>query len=137
MDDKAKTKQLFKILMAAAWIDGTIQVEERGYLHGMAQEQGIAEDPEIKGLLSEAKPVKIEECYQLLESYLGNNPAQEDYQKLIDAISALVYSDSNIDIEEAKLLNRIQLLDPAQESSHPPFDKILKAVQKLYRKAIN
>jgi uncharacterized membrane protein YebE (DUF533 family) len=61
------TKQLLKILVGAAWIDGTIQPEEREYLHQMAKDKGFAEDPEIKSLLSEIKPIKPQECYRWLE----------------------------------------------------------------------
>lgn len=129
-------KQLLKILIGAAWIDGTVQPEERAYLHQMAKENGISEDPEIKSLLSEVKPVKIEECYSWLEDYLGNNPTLEDYQQLMDAVSALIYSDDNVDTEEAKLLSRLQLIDPTQESSQSVFDKILQKIQKLYRQAL-
>ena len=53
MSKNSKTKQLLKILIGAAWIDGTIQAEEREYLNQMAAEKGVAEDPQIKPLLSE------------------------------------------------------------------------------------
>jgi uncharacterized tellurite resistance protein B-like protein len=137
MTTSTKNKELFKILIGAAWIDGTIQSEERDYLHQMAQEQGIADDPEIKYLLSEAKPIKITECYAWLENYLGDDISSETYQQLIDAISGLIYSDSNVDTEEAKLLTRLQLLDPTKEQPKSAFDKVLKTIQKLYRKAIS
>jgi uncharacterized tellurite resistance protein B-like protein len=134
MDNTNKTKQLFKILIGAAWIDGAIQPEEREYLREMAHKTKLTEDPEIKSLLSEIKPVKVTECYTWLENYLGEHPSQEDYQELIDAISALIYSDSNVETEEAKLLNRIQLLDPANDQSKSAFDKVLKQIRNIYRK---
>ncbi len=137
MEKNAKIKQLLKILIGAAWIDGIIQPEEREYLHRRATENGVADDPEIKSLLSEIKPVQPTECYQWLEEYLGDNPSQEDYQGLLEAISALIYSDGDVQMQEAQLLTKIQLLAPANESSQSGFDKLLKAIQKLYRKAIN
>ncbi len=137
MEKNAKIKQLLKILIGAAWIDGIIQPEEREYLHRRATENGVADDPEIKSLLSEIKPVQSTECYQWLEEYLGDNPSQEDYQGLLEAISALIYSDGDVQMQEAQLLTKIQLLAPANESSQSGFDKLLKAIQKLYRKAIN
>ncbi len=136
MDNK-KTKQLLKILIGAAWIDGTIQPEERTYLHRMAREKDLGEDPEIKSLFAEAKPVKADQCYQWLEEYLGSRPSDEDYQALMEAISTLVYSDNIIDTQEAELLNRLQMLDPANESAKSVFNQVLKAIQKLYRKAIS
>jgi uncharacterized tellurite resistance protein B-like protein len=137
MDNNIKVKQLLKILIGAAWIDGSIQSEEREYLHRMAVEKGVADDPEIKRLLSEIKPVKPTECYSWVEDYLGNSPSSEEYQNLINTLSALIYSDSMVDTEEAKLLTRLQLLDPANEPPKSAVDKVLKTIQKLYRKAIS
>ena len=136
MKDQTKTKQLMKILVGAAWIDGIIQAEEREYLHRMATETGIMEDSEIQSLLSEIKPVTANECYQWLEEYLGENHSHSDYEQLLEAMSALIYSDGDVDIQEAKLLNRLQNLDPANDSKHSVFDPILKSIQKIYRQAI-
>ena len=57
-------KQLIKILIGAAWIDGIIQPEERKYLHRIAAEYNLAEDPELQPLLSELKRVSTAQCYQ-------------------------------------------------------------------------
>ncbi len=130
-------KQLLKILIGAAWIDGIIQPEERNYLRRMAAEHQLAEDPQIKPLLSELKPVQPAECYRWLEEYLGENPTQADYQELLEKISGLIYSDGDVDVREAKLIEKIQLLDPAKEPRKSAFDKVLKKIQKLYKQAIH
>ena len=132
----SKTKQLIKILIGAAWIDGTIQPAERTYLHNMVNEKNLGDDPEIKALLSEARPIQATECYQLLEEYLGNNPSETDYQNLLEAISALIYSDGEVEIEEAKLLTRLQSNAPTNGNSTTIFNKLLKGIQTIYRKAI-
>jgi len=133
-----KTQKLIKILMGAAWIDGTIQSEEREYLHQMAKTHACADDPEIKMLFSEAKAIKPEECYQWLEEYLGADPTEETYQELLTELSTLIYRDGQVEMEEAKLLNWLQLLDPTGENTPPEniFDKLLKGIQKLYKQAI-
>jgi uncharacterized tellurite resistance protein B-like protein len=136
MDNPKKTKQLFKILMGAAWIDGVIQAEEREYLRRMAKEKGIAEEPDIKSLLSEIKPVSATECYGWLETYLGDNHGEEDYLELLEALSALIYSDGEVDIQEAKLLTKLQLLDPANTPPPSTFDRVLRAVRALYRRGL-
>ena len=136
MDSQKKTKQLFKILMGAAWIDGIIQAEERDYLRRMAQDKGIAEDPEIKSLLSEIKPVSATECYDWLESYLGDDKNEESYLELLESLSALIYSDGEVDTQEAKLLTKVQLLDPANVPPPTAFDRVLKAVRSLYRRGL-
>ncbi|MEQ9359691.1 MAG: TerB family tellurite resistance protein [Coleofasciculus chthonoplastes F3-SA18-01] len=130
-------KQLVKILIGAAWLDGRIQPEERQYLHQVAQQSNVAEDPEIRPLLNELKSVSSNECYRWVQEYLGDHPSQEDYQGLIEAISALIYSDGDVDTEEAKLLTRLQLLDPAQTSPKSTHNSVLKAIQKLYHRWID
>jgi uncharacterized tellurite resistance protein B-like protein len=126
-------KQLVKILIGAAWIDGKIQPQEREYLQKVAKEAGIADAPEIQPLLYELRAVSAEECYGWVQEYLGDRPSSDDYQRLIEAISALIYSDGDVATEEAKLLTRLQLLDPASTSQKSGHNNVLKAIQKLYR----
>ena len=130
-------KTLVKILIGAAWIDGKIQPEEREYLHRIAKEKGIAEDPDIKPLLYELRSVEPAQCYQWLEEYLGTHPSSEECQNLIESISALIYSDGEVANEEAKLLTRLQQIDPTHESAHPIQNRILGVVQKLYRRWVD
>ncbi len=137
MEQKTKTKQLMKILFGAAWIDGIIQPEEREYLRRMASDKEIVDEPEIQSLLSEIKPVSATECYQWLEEYLGENHTQEDYQQLLEAISAVLYSDGDVDIQEAKLLSHLQELDPENNPPSSIFEQLLKSIQKLYRRAVD
>lgn len=133
----SSVKQLVKILIGAAWIDGKIQPEEREYLHRVAKETGVADDPEIQPLLYELRAVLPDECYGWLKEYLGDRPSLEDYQRLIEALSALIYSDGEVATEEAKLLTRLQLLNPASTSPKSGPNSILKAIQKLYRRWID
>ncbi|MDJ0658409.1 MAG: TerB family tellurite resistance protein [Crocosphaera sp.] len=137
MNAQNKNQQLLKILIGAAWIDGIIQVEERDYLKRMAARHGLSEEGDLKDLLSELKPVQPNQCYQWLEEYLGDNPSTNDYQELLETLSALIYSDGDVQMQEAQLLTKLQLLDPAQDSPKSAFDKILKTIQKLYKKAID
>ena len=131
-----KDKQLFKILCSAAWIDGEIQTEERKYLHKIAEQKNFIADPEIRALLSEAVPVKPEDCYRLVEEYVGDHANEAEYQELVDAVSKMVYSDSVIDTEEAKLLHRIQCLETEVKLGKSPFHRAIRSIQKVYRGAI-
>ncbi|GAC1448137.1 MAG: hypothetical protein NVS2B14_09130 [Chamaesiphon sp.] len=133
----SNVKQLVKILIGAAWIDGKIQSEERQFLYKVAKEKGVAEDPEIQPLLYEIVAVQPGECYNWVLEYLGDRPSEEDYQHLIEAISGLIYSDGDVATEEAKLLTRLQLLDPASSNSKLTHSPILKAIQKLYHRWID
>jgi uncharacterized tellurite resistance protein B-like protein len=131
-----KNKQLLKILIGVAWIDGVIQPSERNYLRQVAVREKLDDDPEIKPLLSELKPVKTSECYQWLEAYLGDNPSTEAYQDLLESISTLIYSDDDVDIQEAKLLTKVQSFDPTHDTHRSMLDKLVTGIQKLYSKAI-
>ena len=126
-------KELFKILVGAAWIDGEIQESELEYLQRIVKENQLADDPEVQSLLSTEKPIPAKKCYSWLEDYLGNNPTEKDYQDLLSSLSGLVYSDGYIDTEEAKLLTQIQNIDLNQSSSKSAFDKVFKAIHKFYR----
>jgi uncharacterized tellurite resistance protein B-like protein len=126
-------KLLIKILIGAAWIDGRIQPEERDYLHRLAKAKGVADDPEIRPLLYELRSVKPEECYQWLQAYLGNHPTDQDYQTLIEEISAVIYSDGAIALEEARLLNRLQQL----ETPAPVYAQVLSNIRSFYKRCIS
>ena len=127
-------KQLLKILIGAAWLDGKIQPEEHTYLNRVAQEKGIAQDPEIYPLLNELRRVESTECYQWVKEYLGDSSNLADYQNLLESISGLIYSDSNVDTEEAKLLTQLQSLAPENREPQPAHNAVIKEIQKLYRR---
>lgn len=126
--------KLVKILIGSAWLDGKIQPEERTYLNRIAQEKGVAQDPEISPLLQDLRQIETAECYQWVQEYLGNSPTTADYQNLLEAISGLIYSDSDVDTEEAKLLTQLQLLDPVNHEPQPAHNAVMKEIQKLYRR---
>jgi uncharacterized tellurite resistance protein B-like protein len=130
------TPQLLKILIGAAWIDGVIQPEERQYLQKIAADAHLEEEPEIQVLLSELKPVSAGDCYQWLQDYCGGHPREADYQELLEALSGLLYSDGDIQTQEAKLLTAVQTLDPALETSQTPLEKLLSQVRRLYASMI-
>jgi uncharacterized tellurite resistance protein B-like protein len=130
----SNVKNLVKILIGAAWIDGVIQPEERQYLREIAQAKGVATDPEIKPWLYELVPVQPKECYSWVQEYLGDRPSVEDCVSLIEAISGLIYSDGDVAIEEARLLTKLQEITKASESTQSPHTALLKQIQKLYRR---
>jgi uncharacterized tellurite resistance protein B-like protein len=137
MVSHSSVKNLVKILIGAAWIDGRIQPEERQYLREIAQAKGLATDPEIKPWLYELVPVQPEECYKWVEEYLGDHPSVEDCENLIEAISGLIYSDGDVATEEARLLTTLQELAKADDSTQPAHTVLLKQIQKLYRRWVD
>jgi uncharacterized tellurite resistance protein B-like protein len=137
MAANSNVKNLVKILIGAAWIDGRIQAEERQYLREIAQAKGLASDPDIKPWLYELVPVQPNECYKWVKDYLGDRPTNEDYESLIEAISGLIYSDGEVAIEEARLLTKLQELSTVNDSTQPGHNAILKQIQKLYRRWVD
>jgi uncharacterized tellurite resistance protein B-like protein len=136
MTSDRKVKQMMQILIGAAWLDGKMQPEERQYLEKVVQQHQLTEDADIQSLLSDSASIKPEQFYQWLQEHLGDRPSTEEYYQLIDKISALIYSDGDIDMKEAEVLNRLQSLDPTQASPESLWDHILKTIQKLYRRWI-
>jgi hypothetical protein len=133
----SNVKNLVKILIGAAWIDGRIQPEERQYLREIAQAKGLANDPEIKPWLYELVPVQQKECYDWVREYLGDRPSLKDCENLIEAISGLIYSDSEVAVEEARLLTQLQDIAKPNDSTQPTQTKLLKQIQKLYRRWVD
>ena len=125
---------LFKILVGVAWIDGKIQPEEREYLYRLAKEKGVDNNPEIYPWLYEFRTVQPSQCYEWVQEYLGDRPSSEKCQNLLEAISALIYSDSDVTSEEAQLITTIQQLDPANNPPQSIQSAVLGSIQKLYKR---
>lgn len=129
-------QDLFKILVAVAWIDGEIQPEEKQLLEKIAVEQNLAAISEVEAILNMNKTTSTKHCYELLKQYLGKNPSMKNYQDLLSAVSSLIYSDDDIATEEAALLTQIQDLDPQNNASNSTFDKIIAKIQQLYQAGV-
>ena len=126
-------RNLLEILVAVAWIDGEIQPEERKFIEKIAVEQNIGSATEIEDLLNNYQDSSSQQCYQLLEQYLGNSPEPDDYNNLLSAVSSLIYSDNDIATEEANLLTTMQNIDPQNYQKRSTLDKVIGKIQKLYR----
>jgi uncharacterized membrane protein YebE (DUF533 family) len=129
----ATAKQLLKILIGTAWLDGKVQSEEQQYLLKIAERKGLLEDAELKPLLHGLRGVKPTECKQWVNDYLGAHPTPEACQQLLEDISGLIYIDGVVDSSEANLMMDIQKLE-VSGSSADLQETIARAIQKLYRK---
>jgi uncharacterized tellurite resistance protein B-like protein len=131
------TKQLLKILIGAAWLDGKVQPQEQQYLQRIAQQKGLLEDTELKPWLYGLRAVSAEECYSWVDEYLGRRPAPEDCQRLLEDISGLIYSDGEVDSAEARFLMQIQQKEADLTTGSDLHETITRAIQKLYRKWVS
>jgi uncharacterized tellurite resistance protein B-like protein len=140
MLEKPTVIKLIKILVATAWLDGRVQPEEQRYLQKIAQDAGITEDHELKPLLYGLRPVSKEECYDWVRDYLGEHPTAEDCQQLLEDLSGLIYSDGDVDAEEAKLLLQVQSLNPENADSNLVNDSVTsvtQAIRRLYQRWVS
>jgi uncharacterized tellurite resistance protein B-like protein len=127
-------QNLLTILIGAAWIDGKVQPEEQAYLVKIAQTKGVADDPAIHPLLHGSQPIDASQCYQAVQDYLGDRPTHEDCQELLEAISGLIYSDSDVGTEEAQLLTKIQEIELNCDGPGPCSNNLPDLIQRLYQR---
>ncbi len=133
MTTPQSTLQLFKIIVGVAWIDGKVQSEEQDYLVRLANQQGIADHPDIYPLLHGLQKVSKKQCNQWISDYLGKKPDPEKLNNLIEEISGLVYSDGNIDSAEATLLTEVQEMMSPPSLCESLNSKILHKIQAYYK----
>ncbi len=129
--------KLLKVLIGVAWVDGQIQDAERSLILRLVQEQGLAEDPVISDLLNNMgdQPVQPADCQRWIHDYLGDHPSATNYQQLLEALSSIIYSDSDVATAEAQLLANYQQLDPQQQPVNLSVGQtILAKLRTVYQK---
>lgn len=109
-------KQLLKLLIGVAWIDGVLEPQEQEFLQRAADEKGLADDPEIQSLLS--TPVQPEEFYGWLQAHLGSYPNDQDFQELYEALNSLMYSEGALDAQEKELIATLAGTKVAPAGTH-------------------
>jgi uncharacterized tellurite resistance protein B-like protein len=129
MDTQSQDRLLVKILIGVAWLDGEIQPEERQYLVKVAKTHNLDADLELHPLLDGTMSVTPAECQQWIQAYLGDRSIHDD-DRLIEAISGLIYSDGDVATAEAKLLIDIQAT-PA--SVQPAEQQLVSKIRRLYQ----
>jgi uncharacterized tellurite resistance protein B-like protein len=148
-DDKARlspnyqvltmsNKAIFKILVGVAWIDGQVQPEERQHLQELAHRQGLDQDEELRPYLTGEQAVAAEDCYRWIGDYLGTKASDDRVKddranRLLEAVSGLIYSDGDVETAEAALLQ--SLLPPLDASAGQisPSEAVLNRIRSLYR----
>lgn len=130
-------KQLLKLLIGVAWLDGKVQSEEQTYLRNIAQKNDLLNDPDLHPLLHGLRAVSAEECYQWIDEYLGKHPRSEDVQDLLEEISGLIYSDNDVDSAEAQFLMELQQKDAPAVPDLKFHENLTQAIQTLYRRWVN
>jgi hypothetical protein len=130
MHSQSQNRLLIKILIGVAWLDAQIQPEERRFLARVFQAHQLDGDAELQAMLDGKITVTQPECESWIREYLGDRSIYDD-DRLIEAISAIVYMDGDIANLEAKLLTDIQ---SAPTTTTPPTaDSSISKIRQLYR----
>jgi hypothetical protein len=135
MDNRSQARSLMKILIGVAWLDGKIQPEERQYLAKVAQAHqlvgtdALTADPDLEALLAGKIAISPTDCEEWIQAYLGDRSIYDD-DRLLEAISGLIYSDGDVAVAEAKLLTNIQ---SSPSSDSPAQQPLLTKIQQLYQ----
>jgi uncharacterized tellurite resistance protein B-like protein len=127
-----QSRLLFKILIGVAWLDGEIQPQEREYLGKIVQTHQLDGDSDVDSLLAGNLKISAAECEQLIQAYLGDRSIHDD-DRLIEAISGLIYSDGDVAMAEAKLLVNIQSV-PTPPTKQALIDNIRQLYHNWLRK---
>lgn len=136
MSEPSSAVTLIKILVGTAWLDGQVQPQEHEYLVKVAQRVGVADEPQLQPYLHGLQPIPKQECYGWVKNYLGSRPTPEQTQQLIEDISGLIYSDSDVAVEEAKLLMQLEDLKPDPAQPQQFGTQVTHAIQSLYQRCL-
>jgi uncharacterized tellurite resistance protein B-like protein len=131
MNPESQELLLVKILIGVAWLDGEIQPEERAYLSKVAQTHHL-EDPTIAALFS--TPISQKECEDWIETYLSDNlfldKSNHSQDRLLEAISGMIYSDGDVATAEAQILMSFQAAETPIDRDTPI---VVSKLRQLYQ----
>ncbi len=111
-----KDKELFKVLVAVAWIDGDVSEEENVYLTGLAYKCDLNDDPEVQDLLKFEQPIPFKDCLDLIRSYLDGHRSEEMFNQMVKSIKSLIKSDGVVASEEQAFLQVSNFLHEVHEN---------------------
>lgn len=101
-----KALATLKVLLGAAWADGSLQPEELPILKRAVQQLGLKDYPQLRQLIQ--TPMSGEDYRQAFREYLAFYPSQEERQTLLELVRELVYVDDQISPEESTILEQLR-----------------------------
>lgn len=97
MDQSQKQKLMTQILIGSAWIDRSLEPQERLYLQKVLERYHLGHDAELLALLN--KPTPVETTEKLLIEYFRQSTNDERIQLLADIGKILIADDTVSDVE--------------------------------------
>lgn len=104
--DPQKALAMIKVVLAAAWADGTLQPEEIPSLKQAITALGLAETEEIKILVR--TPISPSVYRHFFQDYLKLHPTEPERQYLLDLVTQVIYADDQVSVEEAYILEELR-----------------------------
>ncbi|MEN9269128.1 MAG: hypothetical protein Q6L49_00020 [Thermostichales cyanobacterium HHBFW_bins_127] len=101
-----KALATLKVLLGAAWADGSLQPEELPILKRAVQQLGLKDYPQLRQLIQ--TPMSGEDYRQAFREYLAFYPSQEERQTLLELVRELIYVDDQISPEESTILEQLR-----------------------------
>ncbi len=97
---------MMKVILAAAWADGTLQPEELPTLKQTILALGLAESEETKVLVQ--TPISPSVYRHFFQDYLKLHPSDQERQYLLDLVTQVIYADDQVSVEEAYILEELR-----------------------------
>lgn len=132
MDQSKKQKLITQILIGSAWIDRSLEPEEKTYLQKILERYDLGRNDELLALLNEPIPVKTTE--QWLVEYFKHSSGEERMQLLADIGKVLIADDTVSDVEHDLLdaYHALMAKIPSREAADMSVtDEIGKAVRQI------
>ena len=133
-----KALQVFKVVLGAAWADGSLQAEELPTLHTIVDELGLATHPDIHLLLETPVPAIVYRRY--LQDYLTSHPSRTERKVLLDLLTRVIYADNEVSIEEGYILGELtDLLNDMSPDSDVNVDEAQRfrsVFGRLFRRSV-
>lgn len=104
--DPRKALAMIKVVVAAAWADGTLQPEEFPSLQQAIQDLGLAHNAEIQTLVR--TPVSPSVYRHFFQDYLKLHPTDQERHYLLDLVTQVIYADDQVSVEEAYILEEMR-----------------------------
>lgn len=104
--DSEKALATVKVVLGAAWADGSLQPEEIPSLKKVVLELGLADHPEIRQLIQ--TPVSPPVYRHFFQQYLALHPTPQERNYLLNVVTRLIYADDEVSVEEAYILEDLR-----------------------------
>ena len=123
---------LAKVIIAAAWVDGTISIEEQNSLKDLLfQVEGMTANDWAQLEIYMDSPVADDERERLVDDLRAQIHSQEDKDLVLSTLDKMVRADGVVSIEEETALAEVS------ESLGSPTSGVLKPLSALLKKPID